>query len=105
MSIREKGAVEMGTNAAVPRKLREPIEAIYEADNTRPNHFGRPRVEAVKALCERGLCEPDSTVTLKEWREDDGYWDQTVKVSGICHLLRLKAQKSMGQVRLVIEPV
>jgi hypothetical protein len=95
----------MGTNAAVPRKLREPIETIYEADNTRPNHCGRVRVEAVKALSARGLCELDSTVALTGWQENDGYWDQTVKITGIAQLLHLRAPKTMGQVRLIIEPV
>jgi hypothetical protein len=105
MSIRDKGAVEMGTNAAVPRELRGPIELSYHADNKRPNHCGRPRVEAIRALNARDLCAPTPTVEVISREDTDTQWRCIIKIKGIRQHLRLTAAKAMGEVQLVIEPV
>lgn len=93
----------MGMNAAV--LIREPIKWNYVANNQEPNYSGRPRVEAVKALSERGLCCPLSSVTVVSKKNDDRYWDQIVTIGENKQLLRLVAPKTMGRNILTIDPV
>lgn len=97
----------MEMNAAVPSFLREPIETYYIANNKRPNHCGRPRVEAIRKLAACGKCSPDAAYNIVSREDSLTHWVSIVNVAGVYPNLRLTAPittSTDSTVKLTIEP-